>query len=89
MKPSLRYVVEGFCLRHLDQFRALQDRFETILQKKHNFCYAMKPVATLPTFAGHKSSSYRSYEDNIDTNRILLQNSNIIKRPIIKISCLR
>ena len=35
MKPSLRYVVEGFCLRHLDEFRALWDRFGAILEKKY------------------------------------------------------
>ena len=40
-------------------------------------------------FAGHKSSSYSSYEDDIDTNRILIQKSIISKRQIIKISRLR
>ena len=35
MKPSLRYVVEGFCLHHLDQFRALYDRFAPILRTPH------------------------------------------------------
>ena len=43
----------------------------------------------IPTFAGHKSSSYSSYEDDIDTNRILTQKSTILKRQTIKISCLR
>ena len=43
----------------------------------------------IPTFAGHKSSSYSSYEDDIDTNRILIQKSTILKRQTIKISCLR
>ena len=38
---------------------------------------------------GQKSSSYSSYEDDIDTNRILIQTSTILKRQTIKISCLR
>ena len=41
------------------------------------------------TFARHKSSSYSSYEDDIDTNRILIQKSTTLKGQTIKISCLR
>ena len=47
------------------------------------------PMGPPWTFAGHKSSSYSSYEDVIDTNRILIQKSTILKGQAIKISCLR
>ena len=46
---------------------------------------AMGPHAPGPpmgppwTFAGHKSSSYSSYEHDIDTNRIIIKNSKILK----------
>ena len=34
ISPSSRYVVEGFFLHHLDQFRALYNQFKPILYKK-------------------------------------------------------
>ena len=37
----------------------------------------------------HKSRSYSSYEDDIDTNRILIQKSTMLKGQTIEISRLR
>ena len=94
MKPSLRYVVGIFsCViwTSLDPYRIDLDRFDkkSTLYKKYMF-YMKKPYKTAKaTFAGHKSSSYSSYEDDIDTNRILIQKSTILKRQTIKISRLR
>ena len=48
-----------------------------------------KTLYLIPTFAGHTSSSYSSYEDDIDNNRILIQKSTILKAQTFKISCLR
>ena len=53
------------------------------------YIYILRYIYLIPTFAGHKSSSYSSYEDDIDTNRILIQRSSILKCQTIKISCLR
>ena len=36
ISPSLRYVVEGFVLHHLDKFRALYNRFNRFYKKKKN-----------------------------------------------------
>ena len=34
ISPSSRYVVEGFVLRHLDEFRTFYNRFKPILKRK-------------------------------------------------------
>ena len=57
-----------------------------IITHSHDDYHTDHRSLSFRTFAGHESSSYSSYEDDIDTKRTLIQKSTMIKGQTIKIS---